>query len=453
MNTRHALLVAVPFVIASSLSGAPARAAGADDAKLADYLERSYKCTTAEEWYQLALWCKQNGLTDRVEKNLRRAIRWDPDHALAREQLGFVLYDGKNDAWRKKKWLEGADAEAAKAELRDLAAKAESDKAARDADPWLSQCDAMIANAKSDSYIGKLNIPWDYSSRRDILERNKPYVVLVQDGRDFHYNQIGEVLQQYYKYFETEWAKPFGLPEVEHPLLVVALQDEKSYEDYCAHNHFEFDKVRAAHFEPLTGRVICHGNLLEGAANPFRGVIDQGTFTHEATHQILEYYSFQKTGHLTASNSHWFQEGIAEYIGTVHPIDSTRTGEGHKYFFGRYAGSRADQFHERRLGKKSIFSLGDLLKLRDIGEMHQRAKELDPEETQLMTVLFYAEAWTLIRFFKAYEGPENYSKKFDEYFGAELSGDSGFETFERIFQVKDYTELEKQWLAYVEKNT
>jgi hypothetical protein len=49
----------------------------------------------AEGHYQLALWCKENGLLTRYNLELRDAILIDPNHEGARIELGYVFYGGK----------------------------------------------------------------------------------------------------------------------------------------------------------------------------------------------------------------------------------------------------------------------------------------------------------------------------------------------------------------------
>jgi hypothetical protein len=430
---------------------APQPGAAADDEKLVEYLEKSYACQKADEWYQLAQWCKANGFPDRVERNLRRAIKWEPDHAKAREELGFILYDGPNAKWRERKWLDGSEKEAALKELADLAEKEKAERATRKADPYLSQCDDVIARYKADTYVQNLRIDWDYLSRRDVLERYKPYVLMIEGGKTFHYQQIGELLNQYYKHFMTDYASRFDLPEVDRPLPVVALQGQDGYEKFCIYRGIAPDKTRAAHYDPVRGEVICHGDESYSGSYPYRPVINNGVFTHEATHQILDHYTKVKTGRLAPSRSHWFQEGIAEYIGTLRHVDKTREGLGHAYLFGRYAADRAAEFRARMLGKKSIFDLQEMLRISDRGEMVRVAREKDSAEWQTMTSLFYAEAWTLIHFFRKYEDGRPYWDKFLRYFNEELNGRSGFDVFEAIFQITDYGELERQWNEFVEK--
>jgi hypothetical protein len=54
------------------------------------------KQNDAEEYYQLALWCKENGLRDERFFCLKKAIEIYPDHTGARKELGYVRY---GDSW------------------------------------------------------------------------------------------------------------------------------------------------------------------------------------------------------------------------------------------------------------------------------------------------------------------------------------------------------------------
>lgn len=46
----------------------------------------------ASGFYTLALWCQENGLGTEKQKSLKRTIRIDPDHAEARQALGYARY-------------------------------------------------------------------------------------------------------------------------------------------------------------------------------------------------------------------------------------------------------------------------------------------------------------------------------------------------------------------------
>jgi len=50
---------------------------------------------TIEDHWKLAMWCETNKLPKQRKYHLEKVIELDPDHAGAREKLGFVRYDGK----------------------------------------------------------------------------------------------------------------------------------------------------------------------------------------------------------------------------------------------------------------------------------------------------------------------------------------------------------------------
>jgi hypothetical protein len=49
----------------------------------------------AEGHYQLGLWCKAKGETENATREFREAIRWNPEHAGGRKELGYLKYAGK----------------------------------------------------------------------------------------------------------------------------------------------------------------------------------------------------------------------------------------------------------------------------------------------------------------------------------------------------------------------
>lgn len=50
---------------------------------------------TAEDQFKLALWCEEHKLPKQRKLHLEKTIELDPDHAQAREKLGYVNRDGK----------------------------------------------------------------------------------------------------------------------------------------------------------------------------------------------------------------------------------------------------------------------------------------------------------------------------------------------------------------------
>ncbi|MBI2970652.1 MAG: hypothetical protein HY716_16305 [Planctomycetes bacterium] len=51
--------------------------------------------TKATDFFRLALWTKDEGLSRYTKRLLERTIELDPDHAAARDMLGYVRHDGR----------------------------------------------------------------------------------------------------------------------------------------------------------------------------------------------------------------------------------------------------------------------------------------------------------------------------------------------------------------------
>jgi hypothetical protein len=49
----------------------------------------------ASDWYELAGWCKENGIHRHRGGLLQKVIELEPNHELARRELGFSLHNGK----------------------------------------------------------------------------------------------------------------------------------------------------------------------------------------------------------------------------------------------------------------------------------------------------------------------------------------------------------------------
>jgi hypothetical protein len=65
---------------------------------------------SAEDQFKLAVWCEQHKLWRQRREHLQKVIELDPDHAQAREKLGYVKQDGK--------WLTGQELKEAKGLVR-----------------------------------------------------------------------------------------------------------------------------------------------------------------------------------------------------------------------------------------------------------------------------------------------------------------------------------------------
>jgi len=62
---------------------------------LHEYYDREEKAKSAEDFHQLAVWAKENGLSRFARPNLEKAMRLDPSHEGARRGLGYTLHEGR----------------------------------------------------------------------------------------------------------------------------------------------------------------------------------------------------------------------------------------------------------------------------------------------------------------------------------------------------------------------
>lgn len=61
----------------------------------AEYAEREALARTAEDFFQLGEWAREQKLAALAKKAWKRAVELDGDHAAARERLGFVRHEGE----------------------------------------------------------------------------------------------------------------------------------------------------------------------------------------------------------------------------------------------------------------------------------------------------------------------------------------------------------------------
>ncbi|MCX7703567.1 MAG: hypothetical protein N2234_05650 [Planctomycetota bacterium] len=135
----------------------------------------------AEGHYQLAQWCKKNGLREEAEKELEKVIAIDPEHEGARREAGYTKIDGKwvkeeeymreqgyvkkDGTWVKKE--EAEDAKKREEEARKRREEAEKKK--------IEEKVSAAEEAKQKEYEG---VPWDsrhrISSEHFNLECNCP---------------------------------------------------------------------------------------------------------------------------------------------------------------------------------------------------------------------------------------------------------------------------------------
>ncbi len=434
------------MVLVVGLAATPAVAREVDEKTFDEYFERFDAVENADGHAELSVWCREKGLSAQAEMHLRAALRLDPDHAHARELAGYVEYKGPIDRYSRQRWLDEktlAEAQAAEIE-RERAEEARLEERAND--PYTAEVDRILERISGDPYLKDKNLVPS--------EDYRPFLLLVERGTPFHFNQIGTVLVAFHEYFRDEFGTLFDLPKVTGPLVIIAWRDRKGYDDYCEHlEGVKPMRSRAAHYSPVSHEIVVHGwDSLR--ANPYRPVIDSGIFTHEATHQLIHYYSSKISGNPNASsNVHWFQEGIAEYCGNLRITKRSRkTGEV-RYLFGERSASRASELRGALAAEDPVyFKLEEMLSIRDKREMHAAARRMAPEDWQSLTSLFYAQAWTFVYFLKEQDEGKRFWQKFLAVMKAELEDESNPIAARKTLGIEDVEALEKEWLEWFQES-
>lgn len=150
------------------------------------------------------------------------------------------------------------------------------------------------------------------------------------------------------------------------------------------------------------------------------------TLYHEAFHQFMSM--------MVARAPYWYNEGIAEYMGSIK-IEKSKKGQ-------MEIVSKANLLDGRLKVLKN--------NLRAALPFEQIMKQT-PGEFYAGPVSFkYSQAWSMIHFFYQHEGGK-YRTLIDAYYGKLLAGGTIVEAYDAAFGGQDMKKLQSEWLEYVKK--
>lgn len=405
------------------------------------FYRKSAEAETADALYELSLWCKEKGLEEYRESTLKKALIKDPDHEKVREALGFVRNEHKTSLYIDKDWLSSEEAKRVAEEVARLAREEEERQAARAADPYLCNVDKRIADVESHPFFKDVKF--------SIAEEYRPYLIFIEeaDERGWHKRQLGDLLAPFYKSFQESYKERFSLPEIEMPLVIISLKTTERY--------YEYGKMRTgekptslAHYELGTKQIIVHGTGSE--SYPYNPIILGGIITHEATHQLVDYFTIEKTGNpFPLCLQHWFQEGFAEFQGCLIWDKKSRITKEREYKFNQYHDARMREY-ESAYRNGEYFTFDEMISITTKEDLHRKAMSKNPKTHLGLRSLFYAQAWSFIWFCHHYEKGK-YKDKFLKVMEEELSGHTGPEVFYAIFGRENVPKIESEWWEYLKK--
>ncbi len=290
-----------------------------------------------------------------------------------------------------------------------------------------------------------------------------PYLIFIQKSDDRRKAaQLEEMAKRkaaiyrcLYKTFLDRFGERFKLGPLhsknfkdDRVLKAWIFADRKSFDEYHKYIGMPMGDNVGAYFNPVDQWMIIPNEVGGGIGNIGNQNMDVNVSFHEGTHQLIHYYTkrlVQKavgeeiswTDSRLNSNSHWFQEGVAEWFGSA-----VKQGDGWDLFQTNIY--RLMHWKSDRRGKLEEWSFEDLLAASDNGDLNRRGGR--------MGALYYAQAWAFISFLWNFEDGK-YREKFLTYFGRELTGESGLRVFKEVFGITEIkgSTIEKEYQEYCKK--
>lgn len=332
---------------------------------------------------------------------------------------------------------------------KDLAAvKADLD---RRSDPWWKEATAVLRVVE--------NHPAFHPRFTPVLhEAVPPYLVIAQLQQDERAHATVNVLSNHRKFFhcltkeflelmgEAELPTP-TLGEMGNPVLkAFVFKDRNAFDRWHWDQRWPKDALQGVRAYYAWGSSQFMMMYDTGAPTATQ---DEDTCTafHEATHQLVHYY---RRYYLTLEDrkadpkapevelldgrlhgeTHWFQEGFAEFFGAADRI-SSQTGE---WALLRPYRSRLAEWGDPLLRKTPQWTLEEVLKMPNKMVMAVLAEQKMPGKKEVMNSLFYAQAWSLNHLL--YFGKEGkYHDRYLRYVNEEMRCRGSFERFLECMEV------------------
>jgi hypothetical protein len=338
------------------------------------------------------------------------------------------------------------------------------------ADPWQREMLRVVAETRAEPAFKDFG-PVDHRAL-------PPYVVMAQHQSDPRRHATKNVLDNHAKFFQCltkEFLRVMG--EAGLPTPTVAEMGNPVLKAFVFYDRNAFDRWHwnlGVKDDFLRGiRAYYSGDaqvmmLYDTGAHAELQDEDTCTAFHEATHQLVHYYRrYYLTQALRAKDpaapdvafldrrlwddSHWFQEGFAEFFGAADRI-STTTGE---WRLLRPHRQRLGEWGNPRLRRQPQWTLDEVLRMRDSTGLHQLAEKKWPGHRDELSSLYYAQAWALNHFL--YFGRDGaYRARYLKVVAEEMRCHSGYEVFLEGMGAGDgearkafLKTLEQEWLDYV----
>ncbi|MCE9634327.1 MAG: hypothetical protein K8T90_01365 [Planctomycetes bacterium] len=289
-------------------------------------------------------------------------------------------------------------------------------------------------------------------------------------------NRDAIIFTELNRHFRSLFAERFKLPELKEKsriLFAIVLWNHPSYvEFYKKSNNGETpaDYIRAF-YSPPEQKIfhyigddsmrsqdelpVANGRVQKGS--------DQVTF-HEGTHQLQHEYGAIFKGKplvdgdtaVSPRKSMWWEEGIAEFMGSVEVEASKKddlvgaTFAHNRLLLERLKDVRGDgrERNLREVARK--WTIAELILPNHNGELLQKSSVFTPNNPSLGAVLFYGRGWGLTHFLWFYDNGK-YRAQYLDYMEKVLKDEQGPEAFAKCMgrkNAKDWKGIEEEFEWY-----
>jgi len=400
---------------------------------------------SARDWFKLACWCEETGYQTeekRAEKLFKYIIRKiDSDHPGTRKKLGYTLYDGEIEKFKKLKWLDPEELKT----VREIEKRKKIHEEMLGADPWYQASEKLIEELKNDKHLKKFNLEFT---------RYKPFVIAKQRKNPstdaFKHRVLGEMLQAAAADFVKAFAKDLGLKPLDQVkfkgkasvLPIIYFENKFSFDNYHMEMGQKIPEGAAAYFMPSNNRIVYYEGEGKGSEQ-----FNLNKLVHELTHQLVWFYTPSRT----RCQLHFFQEGIAEFFSGTSRKPYTNEQGKRSYHYTFRGKLRGRMKHLKFADINHWFDFAELMQVHNKMAMHRLSKKKagDDRKKQLSCQsLFYAEAWSLF-YFLWHHKDGVYRKNLIKYTGLELEGKTGLRHFRAAFEGVNLREVGRKWRIFI----
>jgi hypothetical protein len=288
--------------------------------------------------------------------------------------------------------------------------------------------------------------------------------LMSREDSEFLVNKKLNMLKKVFAFIEERWMKPLEFTwDQGRPLVAIIFQNRASFSDFNRSIGTFLPVGAIAYFNRFTKFIYMYDAKAMGTEGQDH---QDGILFHEATHQIVDAYLAKGSG--MARVGYWFNEGIAEYVGSVN----RSYGEDDKvdWVFGAENPGRIIEFWRARRPDLSqrmremgitapyAFTLKEVLTAcRNRWKTMQVLRKKVPknalgafESGGGAGSLIYAQSYFILYFAYACGKPE-YKEAMDRYLDMEFRGKGSLKAFKEAFGLKtdaDLARLEGEILAF-----